>query len=91
MIYNTWWFGCPSLTAESLLRLASAEHVVDSRLIGRRRTEAVSAQTRFGELDDVLVAVRDGEIDELVVVIVARIDVRSHGRTTAKAGIKRAA
>ncbi len=28
LIYNTWWFGCPSITAESLLRLADAEHVV---------------------------------------------------------------
>ena len=28
MIYNTFWFGCPSLTAETLLRLADAEHVV---------------------------------------------------------------
>ncbi|MBI3943933.1 MAG: dihydrodipicolinate synthase family protein [Chloroflexi bacterium] len=28
MIYNTWWFGTASLTAESMVRLADAEHVV---------------------------------------------------------------
>jgi 4-hydroxy-tetrahydrodipicolinate synthase len=28
MIYNTYWFGCESITAETLLRLADAEHVV---------------------------------------------------------------
>ncbi|MSP13660.1 MAG: dihydrodipicolinate synthase family protein [Chloroflexi bacterium] len=28
MIYNTWWFGVPSLTAETMARLADAEHVV---------------------------------------------------------------
>jgi 4-hydroxy-tetrahydrodipicolinate synthase len=28
LIYNTWWFGCPSISVESLLRLADAEHVV---------------------------------------------------------------
>jgi 4-hydroxy-tetrahydrodipicolinate synthase len=28
MIYNTWWFGCPPLTAESMARMADAEHVV---------------------------------------------------------------
>ncbi|MGH2559339.1 MAG: dihydrodipicolinate synthase family protein [Thermomicrobiales bacterium] len=28
MIYNTFWFGCPSLTAESMGRLRDAEHVV---------------------------------------------------------------
>ena len=27
MIYNTHWFGCESLTAETMLRLADAEHV----------------------------------------------------------------
>lgn len=28
MIYNTWWFGAPSISAETMLRLADAEHVV---------------------------------------------------------------
>ena len=28
MIYNTHWFGCPSITAQTMLRLADAEHVV---------------------------------------------------------------
>jgi 4-hydroxy-tetrahydrodipicolinate synthase len=28
MIYNTHWFGCESITAETMLRLADAEHVV---------------------------------------------------------------
>ena len=28
MIYNTYWFGCESITAETMLRLADAEHVV---------------------------------------------------------------
>lgn len=28
MIYNTWWFGVPSITAETLLRLKEAEHIV---------------------------------------------------------------
>ena len=28
MIYNTWWFACPSITAETMLRLADAERVV---------------------------------------------------------------
>lgn len=28
MIYNTWWFGVPSLSVESLRRLGDAEHVV---------------------------------------------------------------
>jgi len=28
MIYNTWWFGVPSLTAGTMRRLADAEHVV---------------------------------------------------------------
>ncbi len=28
MIYNTWWFGTPSITPDTLLRLADAEHVV---------------------------------------------------------------
>lgn len=28
MIYNTFWFGCESITAETMLRLADAEHVV---------------------------------------------------------------
>ena len=28
MVYNTYWFGCESLTAETMLRLADAEHVV---------------------------------------------------------------
>ena len=28
MIYNTYWFGCAPLTAETMLRLADAEHVV---------------------------------------------------------------
>jgi 4-hydroxy-tetrahydrodipicolinate synthase len=28
VIYNTWWFGAPSISAESVLRLADAEHVV---------------------------------------------------------------
>lgn len=28
MIYNTWWFGPPSLTVESMHRLRDAEHVV---------------------------------------------------------------
>ena len=28
MIYNTHWFGCESITAETMLRLAAAEHVV---------------------------------------------------------------
>jgi len=28
MIYNTHWFGCDSITAETMLRLADAEHVV---------------------------------------------------------------
>src|SRR5579884_928749 len=28
LIYNTWWFGVPSLTAETVRRLADAEHVV---------------------------------------------------------------
>ncbi len=28
MIYNTHWFGCPPITAETLLRLEDAEHVV---------------------------------------------------------------
>src|SRR5215217_1743227 len=28
MIYNTWWFGCPSITPETMLRLADAERVV---------------------------------------------------------------
>ena len=28
MIYNTYWYGCPPITAETLLRLADAEHVV---------------------------------------------------------------
>jgi len=27
MIYNTYWFGCESITAETMLRLADAEHV----------------------------------------------------------------
>jgi len=28
MVYNTFWFGCPPITPETLLRLADAEHVV---------------------------------------------------------------
>ncbi len=28
MIYNTFWFGCQSLTADTILRLGDAEHVV---------------------------------------------------------------
>jgi len=28
IIYNTFWFGCQSLTADTMLRLANAEHVV---------------------------------------------------------------
>ena len=28
MIYNTFWFGCQSLTADTILRLSDAEHVV---------------------------------------------------------------
>jgi 4-hydroxy-tetrahydrodipicolinate synthase len=28
IIYNTWWFGAESITAETLLRLTDAEHVV---------------------------------------------------------------
>lgn len=28
MIYNTWWFGAPSLTVETMRRLRDAEHVV---------------------------------------------------------------
>ena len=28
MIYNTYWFGCAPLTADTMLRLADAEHVV---------------------------------------------------------------
>jgi 4-hydroxy-tetrahydrodipicolinate synthase len=27
MIYNTWWFGCPSITVETMARLADAEYV----------------------------------------------------------------
>jgi len=27
MIYNTFWFGCESITAETMLRLADAEHI----------------------------------------------------------------
>jgi 4-hydroxy-tetrahydrodipicolinate synthase len=28
VLYNTWWFGVPSITAESVQRLSSAEHLV---------------------------------------------------------------
>src|SRR5205085_1509112 len=28
VLYNTWWFGAPSITAASVRRLAAAEHVV---------------------------------------------------------------
>jgi len=28
MIYNTYWFGCPPITADTMLRLQDAEHVV---------------------------------------------------------------
>ena len=45
-------------------------------------------QTRLGELDDVFVAMRDGTLDQLVFVRVARFNVLCRRGVLAEAGIK---
>jgi hypothetical protein len=52
-----------------------SEHVVDGGEVNRRGSERVLVQARFGELDDVLVAMRNGSVDKLVLVFFARLDI----------------
>lgn len=53
MIYNTWWFGVPSLTAESMNRLADAEHVVAIKWTVPAG-EDYDAMTRFADRFNVI-------------------------------------
>jgi hypothetical protein len=64
--------------------------MVSGGKINRRGAESVSAQTCLGELDDVLVAMRDGAIDELVSVLFGPVDAVDHGSRPAITGVERA-
>src|SRR5262249_12682756 len=58
--------------------------------VSRRRAEPVPVQARLGELDDMLVAMRNGALDKLLGIRCERPDVFHHRSLPAKAGIKRA-
>jgi hypothetical protein len=51
-----------------------AEHMVGGGKINRRGAESVPAPTCVGELDDVLVAMRDGAIGKLAPILLAPVD-----------------
>src|SRR4029077_909878 len=63
-------------------------HMIRGSNVDRRRTERVPVQTRFGELDHVLVAMRDGAVDELIFVPFAGFYGLRHRGIAAKAGVE---
>ena len=52
------------------------------------RIEGVPAQAGFGKFDDMLVAIGEGAIDQIILVVFARLDVLGHGCAAAKARIE---
>ena len=66
-----------------------AEHMVGGGKIDRRGTESVPAQTCLGELDDMLVAMRDGAIDAFVNAPFARVNVGDRSSRPAVTGVER--